>query len=346
MFAKLAVAPEAILEQLQPGSLAKSIHLALLDTLNAHGELLFRSNEEALRFIKVAKKSQLPGGIAKRWEATLIALHKMGRIKIIVPPDKLSISMLSHLSDLEVAWSGKVGVIVLASDTAAAVGVPADEGILDDAEAHIEIATIDAAIHTQAISRLRQLADSVVFPFDRRDLFWESVLEPVAEVARSVTILDKFLLKELWRRATEPSKWRNREPEHVVWLLRHLDCAMREQATVRLIAYSSEVDLGIEDTAELIRQVWEPPVHGRLDRVELTFATFDRGFPHDRHIRFDAGSGISINAGFDRLRQNTIWDQYGMSWSYAHHPADLRVLKEREDGASRLNAQTEVVIQR
>ena len=66
MFAKLAVAPEAIVEQLQPLSLTKSIHIGLLDALNAHGEILFRSNDEAARFVKAAKNSTLPASSAIR----------------------------------------------------------------------------------------------------------------------------------------------------------------------------------------------------------------------------------------------------------------------------------------
>jgi hypothetical protein len=346
MLAKLAVAPEVLAERLQPPSLMKAIHLSLLETLKAHGEIIFRSNDEAGRFIRAAKTSALPVDIAKRWEVMLGTLHKSGRLKVAVPPDELSVSKLAQLSELKAAWSGKVQLIILDSDGAASLGVPDEEGVLNDTDANVELATIHSAVHTSVISHLVGLASSTVFPFDTRAAFWNEVLRPISEVSRTAKVLDKFLFKDVWSRADNPGRWRGRGPEHVVWLLNQLDQSMRPQSTVQLFTFAGPRDPGAEETAQILRKAWHPPASGRLSRVEISLARSDRNFPHDRHIRFDAGIGISINAGFDRLREDNIWDRYGMGWSYIHRPADLAKLQDREQGASRLEAVTETIFER
>jgi len=344
MLAKLTMASDALGEQLQPLSLMKAIHLNLLEALIAHGELIFRNGEEATQFIRAAKGGALPPDVAKRWDAALTTLHQRGRIKIMSPPDDRAISTGFALSELKDTWAGKIQVVVLGGETATKLGVPTDEGILEDEDAHIEVATVYTAGHTKAISHLRGLAESAVFPFETRDDFWHEVLGPVAEVSRSVTITDKYLFTDLWRRAKYPRKWRDSPAEHVSWLLENFDSSMRSSSNVHLISYTGEVE--IKKTIDVVLDAWRPSKHGRLSSVKLTLVTKDHDFPHDRHMRFDSGVAIAVSAGFDRLRQPRIWDKHGMAWTYMYRPSDLKRLHDRELAALALDGESEYVVLR
>lgn len=346
MLTKIALDPEALLELFEPPSLMKSVHQVVIDTLNAHGRIVFRSDKEAKRFIEATKSSSLSPNLVKRWEAVIYHLYKTKRARVLQPQDEVSISALSKLAEIEGAWSGKVSVMVLSSDAAAAVGVPSDEGVLDDSDADLELATLHSATLTKSVSNLRALAASIVFPFKSRNVFWGEVLGPIAEVSQSVSILDKYIFKEVWYRADKPWKITKEPPEQLVWLLRNLDDEMRGGSKVHILSHSSSSDPGLEETADAIRNAWKAPSAGRLSKVEISLSPVSKGFPHDRHIRFNTGVGIALSAGFDRLQKPECWDPSGMSWSYIYMPNDVEALRQREARALELDASTATVLER
>lgn len=346
MLTKIAFDPEALGEYRDPPSLMKSIHFSILRALNAHGRIVFRNNAEAMKFIDATRASGLSPEIKKQWEVVLQYLHTNKRAGVMKPQDDLSISAISQLTEIESGWAGMVRVIILESHKAEAVGVPPDQGVLDDCSAELELATLHSATLTRAVSHLRELAASAVFPFSTRDSFWNQVLEPVAEISQSATILDKFIFKELWFRAKQPHRFARARPEQIVWLLHKLDESMCEGSLVEIIGYATPDDPSAERTAELIRSAWQPSSQGHLAKVQLSVAREHRGFPHDRHLRFNTSIGISLNAGFDRLSRPDCWDVNGMSWSYIYMPHDVEALRQREAQALELQVTTATVLQR
>src|SRR3954447_11783084 len=105
------------------------MHIALLEALNAHGNLVFASDAEAHAFVTAVKGGRgLPPGAAQRWTETLIRLRRLGRISVFAPPGDREISSVRALDDLRQAWGGRIEIAVLSDEASVCVGLPADEG--------------------------------------------------------------------------------------------------------------------------------------------------------------------------------------------------------------------------
>jgi hypothetical protein len=352
MLARLALAPEALDEAVPgiPVAAAKSLHTTLLEALNAHGSLVFASNAEALDFVNAVKAGQgLPPGAAQKWRETLIHLRKLGRINVLVPPRDTGLSSVRVLADLRKGWGGHVEVAVVGNKASSCIGVPTDVGLLEDSEARLEVATMVTAPHSRTISQYRELARTAwMSAGESRDTFWNDVLEPVAAQSRAVTVLDGYLFHRLWRKAEQQPYSRRWDQEHVAWLLELLDRIMAPGSEVELVGgFDPRRPASAEDTAALICAEWSPAAQGRLRSVTLVLAPKDRHFPHDRHIRFNTGVAVLINAGLDRLRERTIWDPNGMGWHYRWAPAGVEELRRAEQRTRTMaSAQSHTVFHR
>lgn len=341
MYARVAVASNALDLGNLEAPVANALHGALVESLLAHGRLVFTSPAEALEFVRAIRSTAgIPPGARTRWESLLIHLKQSGRVAFVEPPSDTPLAKVEALNLLRAQWGAQTDVAVIASGSCAVLGVPEDSGILSDPGLSPDVAVAASAPTAPALARINELQQHPVAPHrsDRED-FWSTVLQPMAADAVSATILDGYLFTRLCDiihgRARTP-----RDPEHVTWLLQHLDNVMAPGATVRLIGNASHVTSGdnAQSIAQAVHNQWSPLKTGRLAKVEVLLGqpAHGRRFPHDRHIRFSTGSAIKIPAGLDRLREPLIWDPSGMWWSYHWQPAALDDLRADERSAEAL----------
>lgn len=351
MLARLAIDPAALAETVTPVSLTKVLHNNLLETIASHGYLVFANNEEANAFVNAIRNHKsFPPGMAEKWGTFLPELHKQGRISLIAPPGDHAIAEVRELDELERGWKGNLDVAVLCNANAAALGISDEDGILDDANSHVELATFGATPHTRIVAHYRELTETALLPYNAdREGFWNEVLRPVAAASKKATVLDGYLLTSLWKKEDNLPRSRRWDIEHVAWMLDHLDSTMRARSEVELIcAYEPhKLHFNAEASAALIRKWWAPTPAGRISKVALTLIERQKGFTHDRHIRFSTGVAITIPAGFDRLRSPRVWDEDGMAWAYKWRRDAVNGLREREERAKTFpHEQTVTVFER
>lgn len=334
MFARLAVASNALTSPGLPVHVANLIHTTLLDQINAHGRLVFSNDPEVSALLRAVKSGEgIPQDARTRWIETLTRLHKHGRIRVLHGHTPLA--DITELVALRDDWGSCADVAVVASEACEALGIPIDTGLVTDPGARPDVAITSAATSSPAMRRLRNLADvGIAAPGSSREDFWHQVLEPIATDARSVTVLDAYLFSATWDIAKGVARARHWSSEQLAWLLQRLDAVMAQSAEIQLIGSAPKDHRGLaaEETAQAIQDRWKPPSHGRLKTVRISLAKTQKGerFPHDRHIRFSSGGAIEISAGLDRLRDDTIWDPDGMKWKYIWNIATLRSLQEAE----------------
>jgi hypothetical protein len=341
MYARIAVASNALDLGTVPAPIANALHGALVEALLAHGRLVFGSQEEAFEFLRAVRETGgVPPGARTRWNAALVQLRQSRRVVLADQPCQTSLASVSTLDALREQWGEEADIAVIADAACPSLGVPMDTGILSDPNINPDLAVPAAAPSAPALSRVQELEQRPVAPYDSpREEFWDTVLQPLATNAVTATILDGYLFKLLSKIAngglpTPPGG------EHVTWLLAHLDNVMADGATVRLIANAVNVEPGddAKALATALRDQWKPPSVGRLARIEVFLGkgNYQRPFPHDRHIRFSTGGAIKVTAGFDRLREDRIWDRSGMWWSYHWRKSALDDLRADESAAEAL----------
>lgn len=339
MYARVAVASNALdLGSIQP-LMATALHDALVETLLAHGRLVFGSNQEAMDFVRAIKGTAgMPPGARARWEALLVHLRNSHRVVVADPPSQNTLDTVDAIDRLRAGWGGQADVAVVAQAVCGALGVPEDTGVLSAPGVNPDVAVAVAASNAPALARIvEQERNPVATHASPREDFWSNVLEPIATGATEVTILDGYLfnrISDLNHGRGHPS----RAPEHICWLLEHLDSVMAGVSTVRLIGNASKLTTGddAKTVAQTIHARWSPLTVGRLSRVEVHLGNPANGrqrFPHDRHIRASTGSAVKVPAGFDRLSAERIWDTSGMWWSYLWQPRALDGLRADEQAA-------------
>lgn len=342
MYARVAVAFNALdLGSIQP-LVASALHEALVEALLAHGRLVFASNGEAREFVRAVKgTAAMPPGARARWGALLVHLRNSQRVVIIDTPGHDALATVDAIDRLRAAWGEQTDVAVVSLAHSGALGIPADTGILSALGLTPDVAVVAAAPRVPALARIvEQAQNPVAAHASLREDFWVDVLEPMATGAREVTVLDGFL----FNRITELAHRRGRTsyvPEHICWLLEHLDSVMAVRSTVKLVGKKSR-SLGGNDAQAIARAIhdqWTPSKVGRIAEVEVYLGEPSTGglrFPHDRHIRFSTGSALKVPAGFDRLSDAHIWDTSGMWWTYLWQPRALDGLRSDEQAATSL----------
>ncbi|GAB98501.1 hypothetical protein GONAM_02_00230 [Gordonia namibiensis NBRC 108229] len=355
MLARIALASDALSVGGLPPAVANQLHEGLLREIQSHGRLIFLSAPERNALVRAVKsEAELPHTARARWIETLVFLHKQQRISVggSEDDDTLALASVRTLNDLRRVCAGHVEVAIVSDAASLPLGLPEDTGLLTDHQAAIEVATPAAVTTSHTLAKHRRRAERGFSETgSSRDSFWDDVLKPMADGARSATVLDGYLFRSLWDMEDNKPWTRNWRTEQVVWLLRNLDSVMAPGAEVRLI--SSRGQSGGRDvptTADIIYGEWEPPTSGSLGRVSISVwegVGSKLRFPHDRHIRFNYGVALQFASGLDRLRETRITDPDGMSWQYRWDSDAVGALRASERRALALpGIRTEVVVER
>ncbi|QOR69382.1 hypothetical protein IM660_11805 [Ruania alkalisoli] len=321
---------------------ANALHESLVETLLAHGRLVFVSDDEAREFVRAVRGiAGMPPGARARWEAMLVHLRKSHRVVVADPPSRDTLATVDGIDRLRAGWGGQADVAVVSQTLSVTLGVPGDTGILSAPGLKPDVAVAVTAPTAPALARIVEQERS---PFaahgTAREDFWFNVLRPIATGAREVVILDGYLFNRITGSAYGRGSASD-VPEHICWLLEHLDSVMAGGSTVRLVGNASKLNSRDDACAlaQIIHHRWSPANEGRLARVEVHLGDPSNGrqrFPHDRHIRFSTGSAVKIPAGFDRLRDRRIWDTSGMWWTYLWRSRALDALRSDEQTATSL----------
>lgn len=349
MRARLTIAPQALGFGPLPLPAANLVHRTLLENIWIHARLVFSGDDHVKELIQTVKSDPtLPPDARKLWIETLIDLRQQGRITVRPADDATPLADVRTLEELRSAWGPYVDIAVIPDSSCAALGVPA-EGVRSDPGLAPEIATCAAVTETTALRHVRALVQNPrALQASSREVFWHEVLEPLAIGARFAVVLDHYLFDPAWALARREHWTRGWHGEHVAWLLRHLDSVMAPGAEVRLIGErpARYAAANADETAQIVYDLWQPPSEGRLGVVEVVVTERDyvSRFPHDRHIRFNSGGAVTISAGFDRLRAESLWDANGMAWSYAWHPEALQALGSAEGRAVTHAASSQSVV--
>jgi hypothetical protein len=196
------------------------------------------------------------------------------------------------------------------------------------------------------------LREEARLPFGgTRDEYWQKVLGPLAKTSKEVTIFDRYLFSELMRR--RQFQGRQQPEEALIWLLQMLDAHGSDGLVVQLFAATlspnqrgrAQHPASAQQAAELVQRSWNRSSSGSIARVEVIAGDWRQAgsaMPHDRHMRFGGNRAVSISAGFDRLKSQTIQDSAGMAWQYHWTSSSVAplVASEREleagSGTSRI----------
>lgn len=345
MYARIAIAANALDTSGLPNAVANLVHRAAAEGVAVHGRLVFGSDQEAVELVAAIRwGSALPQDARKRWVEVLMHLRKTNRITVR-KPDAPPLASVRDLDDLCLQWGAATDVAVVAAEVGEVLGAAAEAG------RRPEVATASTLDDCRVIRRIRSLAEEATAAYGSdRERFWGDVLEPLATGARQVTVVDRYLFKSLWDLDSEKYWTRGWQGEHLTWLLQRIDSVSESGAEVRLVgAWNPGVypAMTATSTADALKAAWAPAGAGRLAKVTVTLASPARGvdFPHDRHIRFSTGAALMLGAGFDRLREKKIWDQDGLNWQYRWSPGAIREVEAREQRALAL-PHTEAVVYR
>jgi hypothetical protein len=347
MLARVAIASDALDGGTLPVAVRNSVQHLLAERLAAHGRLVFSNEPELLDLVRAIKDGPgLSQEARKRWVETVIHMRTHERISVGRPPTDGDLASIHTLAGLRDRCRSGVDVAVIGTSQSIEVGVPEETGFLVDDRDQLEIATAVGAPHSPRLANFQASTEASFLPHgSEREQFWTDVLGPMALGSRSAVVLDGYLFESLIA-LEEGRPWtRGWRTEHVVWLLEHLDLTMASGAHVELLTTRKAKGTAYS-AAELCRQVqarWSPAPDGNISKVTVAVCRPKKGqkFPHDRHVRFSTGVAVELFAGFDRLREEHVWDEDGMKWLYRWRPSAVGALKAMEQRSRGLDPEVD-----
>lgn len=278
----------------------------------------------------------LPPDVSRAWRELLIRFLKSPKRVVACRPPLSPIANAMELTELARDWGAFADIAVVDNASLARFGIPEDKGSMSVEGSDFEVAAAAAFPSCPRLARFRDLMDvGLVSPGSQREMFWRDVIEPLSRCSSAVSVVDGYLFGRLWDD--------RRNPDHVVWLLEHLDDVVIDQATVTLFSRKGDGSSANAIGDRILRK-WVRSSERRIsslrivlvpDRVWMNGRPGQRGpMPHDRHIRFNVGGAIGISAGLDRLSNPTIWDPNGMKWDFKWDPRALEPLSLAEGRCS------------
>ena len=334
MIARMSVSAEALRRLAGTGEADQAVMLArhkdLATACLEHGCLVLSNSQETADFRAWLNeiRTSSPGAF-KLWAETFTTLREKRRVLQLNPGTAQLLDAVQDIAELRAEWAGKTQLAIVRDDQAQALGLPNGEMSFIDDPSGIDIAPGSLAIHCRTLADLRERAAEGVFEQgDSRELFWETVLRPLAENAHVITMFDRYLYKGMLR-------WRDyRDQDVVPWLLSRideLDPSARRQVVLMGAINPEQPDpfpASADSVVSLINEHWRPLTGGGIRAIEVVGAR--RWPPHDRHMSFDLGVGITVPAGFDRFAQREVRDEEGVEWSYRWKPRAMRKLTTAE----------------
>jgi hypothetical protein len=262
------------------------------------------------------------------------------------PPPPEPLEAIEAIEALRAGWSNYIEAAFMEPERAELLGCPASQLSWVDAESGIEVAHCNAQWQTQTFERLRDLDERHIIRTgtDRDELAMQR-FNPLLDGAKRITVLDQWAGRHVAHHHTkdrEGTPWLASANHELEWLLslgdRYADAATFSLFTAYDVSMSGD-SVNEKDVRDAFEDLWERThEHGGLARFQLflgprrkTISGGRRKFPHDRHIRFDAGPGFILSTSLDCLRFQTTADEWKLV--YVWSPADLAGLRADENTA-------------
>lgn len=334
MLVNVAISPNVILEisDSKLGKYAAMIQEQLSSILDKHGVLVQPSTQERQRLLELLKGDQLRPAEQKRWQLLLSQLNKSGRFTTATPS---VIENWSDLTDGQQASSLQqlAPILSLVSEPDFSRLFPEDTNVHMINET-VEITTAASLSKSRQFERLESLREDGTFPAGtHREDVWDTLFKPLTQVSKQITIFDRYLYNRLWERA-DP---RGDTPEHLIWLLQHINEDIPSNGEVILIGEAGKHPKRSSDLPadpQRILDYLSESIRNQFDRigaVELNVYSGREKMHHDRHIRFSTGHAFELPSGFDRFATLKLGDS--VSFSYRYSSNSINELVRRESAA-------------
>ena len=332
MIVDLGLDPEAIRDLAHPDmpSFGAAAQRELLRSILAHGYLLLPNREATAALTAIVDGAAFSQGFKTKWLELLVSIVQSKRVGFADPA--LEGSFAARASDGGLHFGPQAigdGIAIVPRSDFQQLFPNSDSPQVN--VAGLTMTTADQLGETSAISRRQSLSDSGLHPHGTsRDFVWEDLFRPLTRRSSSFVMFDRYLLKEL---ASRQSRSSQAHPEHLVWLLEHIDSAAALRASVHLVAQAQPEHgiLDAQDALDLVLSSWTP-VAGNITELKVTVSSWtDTGRrPHNRHFRFGKSLGFDLIEGFDRLRSPNLWDPEGIRWQYHWLPSAIGAMVRRE----------------
>lgn len=288
---------------------------------------MFSSNDEANAVLQLVKaESDLTEAERQVWANVFSWLTKGGRVQVASPPFSTletlqstdHAAQIQHLPFVAVVPANIFGELYPGNDDGWA-----------STTADVDISIGAAVSASNQFSRARSAAARDSYPPGTdREVVWEELLRPLAIRSKTITLLDRYVFAELYRREAvqDPAA------EHLVWILRKLNAESRPGTLVKIYGATGygfgkkAVPPSPSSVAQLMKQRWSPNA-GRLARVELVTLDGSGVFPHDRHATFGETTGMELPSGLDRLAPAVTTAPF--SFGYKSMNEQLQALRDR-----------------
>jgi hypothetical protein len=321
-------------------------HREMARCLLAHGELVF-ANESDFEALARAVADLARGSpeAGKAWEAVLTSARRSSA----APPCPAPLCQLDDVEPLRREWPSIIELAIFMALRAELLGCPEQALSCVDPQSGIEIAKYVANWQSATFSRLRDLAATqIVQGGTERDTLAKTRFIPLLRGAQHVAFIDRHwgerLVKDHQRGAARSNE--------MAWLLDLIDATASGTSVTMFTAYDDSRPTDpytATDVQTAATALWNS--FARKGGVrKLSFVTGPvvgptSGprvlFPHDRHMRVrgpnNASAGLSLSAGFGRLRSPRT--RAGTTWelSYLWQPADVEGMRQAEQQARLLS---------
>jgi hypothetical protein len=329
VIARLAISPDAVRSLSASGSPAEVFgrHAALLEALEAHGFLVFGTVEERQDIQRAIKEA---GPETERlWRQLMTRFFRSGRFMDLDPPSACGLDELTDITGLRAAWAPDTDVAVVSEARAEIFEIPPGDMLVTDAISGIESVLAPAASHAGTLARYKATRNrQVIATGGSRDDLWREAIRPIARVAASVNIVDRYLFEHL----ADLDAGRRGGDSFVAWVLDRLDREARSGCHVTLIGYDarphgSPVDA--DAAAALVGSVFTA-AGDRVSTIEVVTAQPASYLPHDRHISTNLNVGLTFLESFDSLDRDLITSPEGIEYSYRFDPEAIDKLQTSE----------------
>lgn len=339
MITNVGLSPFAVeeLSTFEPPSAGRAAHRVLRDTLGAHGFVHLANLSEMEKLLALIKgDSSLTAKESNAWRETLISLKNQGRLRVGPGDARSGLGEVSNSRELEsLAESHPDWPVCVLTEIQLQEMFHSEA---DSARARDMRFVSGASIReAEPISALEAAAELGHLPRgESREGFWEAVLEPLAGPAKTVAILDRYVMKGMQNRAWNYPSSRHWDDDVLTWLLSKIDAMPGPEAEVDICAGVGQPGLPAtgRDALKLVESSWTPRENGRIRAINLHVGDWehkDGWLPHDRHIRFGHVQVLAIPSGLDRLGRRFVQDSDGMRWEYKWHTAQSRSFHDAEN---------------
>ena len=329
MIARLALSPNAIRSLSEVGTPADIFgrHSALLEALEAHGFLVFGTVEERKDVQRAVKEAGLE--TERLWMRLMTRFARSGRFTDLNPPSTRSLDEIANINDLRAAWAPNTDVAVVPEARADIFEIPPDQMLATDEISGIESVRAPVAPFMGTLAHYKATRNKQVIPKDEsRDVLWQEAIRPIARVASSVNIVDRYIFKHL---ADLDADGRADE-SLVAWILDRLDREALPGCHVTLIGYDARPHgnpVDADAAAALVRSVFTA-AGDRISTIEVVTAQPASYLPHDRHISANLNVGLTFLESFDSLDGDLISSPEGIEYSYRFDPDAIDKLQTSE----------------